>query len=123
MPAFNVLQTNRQFMSLILRIDVDQENDPRVKSVGKYFTSIRVVLNLLFIFSMLASCAVRTYNDSYDFTTRLNAGLVLIVILQEMIVFINIGANMEKNVGLYRTLQTIVDSEGMDFYKLTKLTM
>lgn len=123
MPAFNVLQTNRQFMSLILRIDVDQENDPRVKSVGKYFTSIRVVLNLLFIFSMLASCAVRTYNDSYDFTTRLNAGLVLIVILQEMIVFINIGTNMEKNVGLYRTLQTIVDSEGMDFYKLTKLTM
>lgn len=112
MSAFKVLKNNRHFMSLMFSMDVEQEERAQKKSGGKFFTSIRVVLILVFMLSMLTSFAVRTYNDSYDFTTRLNAGLVLIVIAQEIIVFISIGANMEQNVKLYRTLQTIVDNEG-----------
>lgn len=53
------------------------------------------------------------HSDSYDFTAKLVAALVFIGMSQAITVFLNVGANMQKTVDLYRTLQEIVDSEGM----------
>lgn len=116
MAKFKVLQNNRRFLSSMLRIDIEQKNDAQLKSADKLFTSIRLTLILFFVFSILISSAVRMHNDSYDFTVRLSAFYVFIAIFQEITIFIDMGANMQKILALYRTLQQIVGSEGTNIH-------
>lgn len=114
MDKFQVLQNNRRFMSSILRIDIEQKNDARLKSADKFFTSVPVLLILFVLSSALLSSAVQMHSNSHDFTVRLAAALVLIAMCQAFIVLLDMGLNMKDIVTLYRKLQTIVDREGIN---------
>lgn len=110
-------------MSSILRLDIEQKNNRWTIFSHKFFTSIPVLLMLVVLVSVLISSAVKISIQSNGFTVRLAATLVFIVISQATTIFLNSVINMQKIVGLYRTLQAIVDSEGMDLHKLIRLTM
>lgn len=116
MIEFKVLQNNQRFMSSILRIDVEQEKNPWMKSADEFFTSFPVLLILFGLFSLLVASAVRMHNNSYDFTARLVAALLLIAMCQAIIIFLSIGVHIKKIVALYHTLQTITDNEGLIFF-------
>lgn len=102
-------------MSSILRLDVEQKNRRWTKATDNFFTSIPVLLVLFVLFSALISSAVKSANESNGFTVRLAAAYLFIAISQAITIFLSMGANVQKIVVLYRTLQTIVDSEGIDF--------
>lgn len=102
-------------MSSILGIDVEKENNGWMKSINQFFKSIPVLWILFILFSVLVSSAVRIQNSSYDFTTKLNAALILIAISESIIILLNIGAHVKNTGDLYQTLQVIVDNEGIAF--------
>lgn len=117
MVKFQVLQHNRRFLSTIFRTNVEDTNDPRMKSAAKFSTWIPLQLMLFIICSAssVVSCAVRMFDSSYDFTNRLDAFFLLIALSQMIAVFINMGVNMQKIVALFQTLQAVVDNEGVHF--------
>lgn len=106
MAKFKVLQNNRRFMSSIFRIDVEQKNNRWL---------IPFLLISLILFSTLLSNVVRMCNNSYDFPTRMVAFCMFILMSQPIIILFEVGVSIQKIVALYRTLQVIADSDGMDF--------
>lgn len=115
-----VFQNNRHFMSSILRIDVEQKRNQWMKSTDKFFESIPVLAILFIMCSAAISNAVRMHNDSYDFTDRLAASLMLIAMSQAITIFLSMGMHMKTIVTLYRTLQAIVDRAGTVFLRFIK---
>lgn len=109
-----VLKNNRRFTSSILRIDVEQEENPWMKTADKFFTSIPVLAILSILLILCALSAFSLHSSSYDYTAKLVHFLSVIALCQAFTIFFNVGAYIENTVGLYRTLQAIVDSEGMN---------
>lgn len=122
MEKFKVLQNNQRFMSSILRVNVEPGKNPWMKSVDTFFTSIPVLWMLFILFGIVISSAVRMHNNSYDFTSRLTAALVFIAMSQAFIILLNMCMKMKNIIALYRTLQAIVNGEGIyDIFYLKSL--
>lgn len=114
MDKFNVLHHNRRFLSTALQIDVDGKKDERRTPADRFFTSPPVLFVLFILFSMVLSSAVRLHNDSYDFTAKLAAALVLVAMSQATTILLDTGMNMQNIVTFYRKLQIIVDKKGIN---------
>lgn len=97
-------------MSSIFRIDVAKQDNRWTKSTHVFFGSVPVLLIFFTLFGTLASCAMRIFMESYDFTTRLTAMLMFVALSQANTLFLNIAVNMEKLSALYQTLQSIVNA-------------
>lgn len=113
MSKVTILQTNQYLMSLLLRIDVKQNENPSIRT--GFFPSIRVPLILFSLFNLMLSNAVKVLNNSYDFTIRLLAALIIIAVFPAVTMILDIGLQTEKLAALYQTFQAIVDNEGVPF--------
>lgn len=112
MAKFEVLQSSQRNILLTCGIDIKQNSNVTRSNTKKFFTSIPVYLILFILANFLLSFSVKTFNKSYDFTARLTAASIVIVVSQTIAIFLNIGVTMHKMTALNRTLQTFVDGEG-----------
>lgn len=118
MAKFTVLKNNRRFMSSILRIDVEQKKNPWMKTANQFFTSIPVLAILFILLILCVISAFSLHSSLYNFTVKLTHFLAVIALCQAFTIFFNVGVYIEKTVDLYRMLQAIIDSEGMNGWLL-----
>lgn len=116
MSEFKVLRSNQRFISSILRVDVEPQQNQSIKFTNKFFESIPVFLVLFTLFSVLISCAVRIFYESYDFAVKLTAAIGFIALCQAITIFLSLGVNFEMITTLYQTLQAIVDGDGTESF-------
>lgn len=109
---FKILQANRWFMTSILRIDMEQQNNRWTKSTNRFFASYSGLLILSILCGVLISSIVRASTDSLAFTSRLTAFMTIVAMCQAITIFLNTGMNMQNLTDLFQMLQTIVDDEG-----------
>lgn len=102
-------------MSLLLRIEVKQKKIPPMKTAQNYFPSIPVPFISFITFIPMLLNAVKVLNNSYDFTIRLLAALVVMAMFPALTMILDIGLQTKKLATLYQTFQAIVDSEGMPY--------
>lgn len=104
MSKLNVLQLNQSFMAQ-LGIYFSHLKEP----TNQFYRSPRVYLILLALESGTIPSILDAFDNSSDFTRKLNAIWLIVGTTQSVGIFLNYGLNMTETKALHLNFQSIVD--------------
>lgn len=104
MVKFKVLQTNQIYMTRIgnYSYNLTEPTNEFLYSFSTWVIIITMVIPLI-------SAAILVYNDTYDFTSKLNSVFMFVGLSQGLGAYLNVGIQMKKIKLLHLKLQAMVD--------------
>lgn len=101
MPKLDVLRLNQDFMA---QLGIHSK-----EPTNQFYRSPRVYLILGALVSGIISSTLDMFNNSSNFTRKLDAILMIVALSQAVGMFLNYGLKMTKINALYLEFQSIVD--------------